>query len=187
MGSGGSSTAQAGPSPYSVDSTSLQQFLGTKTGSAYASLYDPKNSYVKNGSSIYAVPANGGVVAPQATPQYGNPNPRADATTLINSMTNAQNTAAAANSAAPGPDVTQFMTAYESWQAGNNQSQQNWKNYSQAVAANQGGEGDNTITTGAAVGQRQQLLGALAAEPTVPTEGLGPLGATTKRLGAFKK
>ena len=84
---------------------------------------------------------------------------------------------------ANGLDTTAFIQAFQSWQAGNQQTQQNWQNYSEAVAANGGGEGDQTITSGLGVSQRNQLLGALAnaGNPTTPTPGLGSFGTQTAR------
>ena len=79
-----------------------------------------------------------------------------------------------------GRDVTAMMTAYDAWMTGMGQTKTNWENYAATVAANEGGEGDNTITSGPAVGQRQALLGALAnagnPAPTQPTPGLGSMG-----------
>ena len=77
-----------------------------------------------------------------------------------------------------GTDVTAMVQAYQNWVGSNNQTKTNWQAYADAVNANGGGEGDNTITQGAAVSQRNQLLGALAnvGQPTAPTPGLGSMG-----------
>lgn len=76
-----------------------------------------------------------------------------------------------------GQDSTAMLREFEKWSAANAQTKANWSNYSNAVNANEGGQGDNTITVGDAVGQRQQLLGALAnaGNPTEPTPGLGSM------------
>ena len=84
-----------------------------------------------------------------------------------------------------GGYVTEMMNAYNSWKTGQNQSQANWQNYANIVNANEGGQNDNTITTGPAVSQRNDLLGALAnaGNPTTPTPGLGTFGVSAA-LGA---
>lgn len=70
-----------------------------------------------------------------------------------------------------------MVNAFEGWVAANNQTKQNWNNYASLVNANQGGEGDSTITSGPAQSQRNQLLGALAGNVTkTPTPGLGSFG-----------
>lgn len=78
-----------------------------------------------------------------------------------------------------GQNVTNLMAAFNSWQAGNQQTQNNWQNYANAVNASEGGEGDQTVTSGSAVSQRSQLLGALT-QPNTPA---GALGAAAKRMG----
>ena len=77
-------------------------------------------------------------------------------------------------------DVSSFINAYKTWETGANLQQTNWQNYANAVNANEGGEGDNTITTGASQSQRNQLLGSLAngGNTPTPTSGLGTLGAS---------
>lgn len=77
-----------------------------------------------------------------------------------------------------------LVAAYQTWLAGQNQTQQNWTSYSEQVAAAAGGEGDNTTTAGASVSQRNALLGTLANpnNPTSPTVGLGTMGSNAALL-----
>lgn len=84
------------------------------------------------------------------------------------------------NQTTVGQDVVAMMNAYNAWVAGNAQTQTNWANYAGAANANEGGEGDQTITGGPAQSQRTSLLGALAnaGNPTTPTTGLGVFGAS---------
>jgi hypothetical protein len=74
-----------------------------------------------------------------------------------------------------------LIAAYQEFTAGNSQTQQNWTNYSDLVNANEGGEGDTTVTAGAATSATSQALGSLAGvnvnAPTTPTTGLGSMGA----------
>lgn len=81
-----------------------------------------------------------------------------------------------------GPDVSAMMTAFGNWMSSNAQTQTNWQNYANAASANEGGEGDQTITSGAAQGQREALLGALANPnaATSPTVGLGSMALLRK-------
>jgi hypothetical protein len=75
-----------------------------------------------------------------------------------------------------------LVNTFEGWVKSNQQSQNNWQNYADSVTANEGGEGDQTITSGAAQGQREALLGALANpnQPTQPTVALGVMGTLKK-------
>lgn len=75
-----------------------------------------------------------------------------------------------------------LVNTFEGWVKSNQQSQSNWQNYADSVTANEGGEGDQTITSGAAQGQREALLGALANpnQPTEPTVALGVMGTLKK-------
>lgn len=75
-----------------------------------------------------------------------------------------------------------LLNEFENWTKSNQQSQQSWQNYADTAAANEGGEGDQTITSGAAQGQREALLGALANPntPTQPTVALGVMGTLKK-------
>lgn len=86
-------------------------------------------------------------------------------------------------------DVSGFVNAFKTWNNSNQQTQTNWQNYSTAVGANQGGEGDNTITSGPAVSQRNSLLGALAnaGRTTAPTPGLAVMGAASNGVGGGLK
>lgn len=72
-------------------------------------------------------------------------------------------------------DVTGLIKGYQAWTASNDVTNKNWQNYANAVNANEGGQGDQDITSGAAQGQRQVLLGALANAGN-PTSGSAPIG-----------
>jgi hypothetical protein len=145
--------------PYDVDQGQLAQFMTTAAGQQYASMYNSKNGYVQVGESIQAYDNNG---------QWGPGGPTGFQTV--------------------GPDVRPMIDAFHSWAAANQQSQTNWQAYANQVSANEGGQGDNTVTVGAAAGQRQTLLGSLAnagntpaasadgsgvGNPNNPTPGLG--------------
>jgi hypothetical protein len=75
-----------------------------------------------------------------------------------------------------------LVNTFEGWMKSNEQTKTNWKSYADTAAANEGGEGDQTITSGAAQGQREALLGALANpnQPTSPTVALGTMGMLKK-------
>lgn len=126
--------------PIDIDKNALATFMTTESGKQYASMYNPAHSYAQIGDSI----------------QY-------------------YDTAAFDSGGARGfrtlsADVSPLINAFKAWQSGNQQTQTNWQNYAQTVDANKGGQGDNTIITGAAEGQRQQLLGALAFGGSKPND-----------------
>lgn len=86
-----------------------------------------------------------------------------------------------------GTDVSAMMADYTQWISGMAATKQNWQNYADQAAKFEGGQGDQTITAGAAVSQRSTLLGALANEgQTGPTPGLGSFG-TIKAAGVKPK
>ena len=146
----------------SVDDASLQTFLKSANGAAYASSYAPGATYTQIGSNIYS---GGATWKPN---QVGGVNTDSSGTIPpVGGMTDP----AGSGSVQGGTNVTAFMMAYQAWLAGQNQTAANWKNYAETVSANAGGEGDNTITSGAAVGQREALMGVLA-QPTAPTPGM---------------
>lgn len=88
-----------------------------------------------------------------------------------------------AGAASGGVDVSTMMADYTQWVTGMGVTKQNWQNYSDQAAKFEGGEGDQTITSGAAVSQRATLLAGLAnVGTTAPTPGLGALGAA--KVGA---
>ena len=70
-----------------------------------------------------------------------------------------------------GINVDDMIHAFSVWQTGDNATKASWQNYAALANANSGGEGDQTITTGAALGQRQALLGAMG-NPTQGTPGI---------------
>lgn len=83
-----------------------------------------------------------------------------------------------------GTDVSAMMADYTQWVGGMAQTKQNWQNYADQAAKFEGGQGDQTITSGPAVSQRSTLLASLAGPmPTAPTPGLGAMGVA-KRPGA---
>lgn len=102
--------------------------------------------------------------------------------TQVNSgaVLSSKNTNKISSTDAQGTDVSAMLNAYQAWASGNAQAQTNWQAYADKANANAGGQGDQTITTGPAVGQRAQLLGALAGQPTTPTPGLGSMGTLTQ-------
>ncbi len=161
MGGGGSDAPAA--SPYDIDKSQLSTFLRSGLGQQYAADYAPQNSYAAMGSSIFAY------------------DPR-DFQGQASQFSLGQNLASSRSR-----DVTGFMTAYQAWLQGNQQSQNNWETYAQTVAANSGGEGDNTITEGPAQSQRNVLLGQLTnagVEQPLQRPGLGSMGAV--RIGPGK-
>lgn len=136
--------------PYTGDLSQLSTFMTTASAAPYRDLYNPDNGYVQIGDSIQSYNAKGGGFGP------GGP---------MGMQT-------------VGPQVNAMIDAYHAWVSGNNQTQANWQSYANQANAVEGGEGDNTITTGPGVSQRNALLGALAnaGNPTVPTGGLGSMG-----------
>lgn len=137
---------------YDVDQEQLSSFMQSEQGKQYSDSYNPNNSYAKVGDSLQSY----------------------DPKKIDSSALGLYRTV--------GQDVGPMLTAFQQWMKGNAQTQTNWQNYASAVNANEGGQGDNTITGGAAQGQRQVLLGALAnaGNPTSPTPGLGSMGTLMK-------
>lgn len=161
MGGGGS---QANVSTYDVDQKKLQEFMNSGAGKAYAGQYDPNQVYEQDGKIVYSS-RPGETMFTQAGDERKLPTD---------------------NPSRANRDVTTFMNAYQVWLKGDTQTAANWQDYAAAVDANKGGEGDNTITEGAAMSQRQQLLGTLA-NPNVPATGLGTYGSSAQKLGSLKK
>lgn len=156
MSGGSHSTPHYAYNSEDIDKNQLSQFMQTQEGAQFSSAYDPKLSYARSGDK-YAF------YDPKVT--GGNFN------TMLNFDRNGN-----------AVDATPMINAFKAWQAGNTQTQTSWQNYSNAVASDGGGQGESTITSGPAMGQRRQLLGALANAgnpvPTTPTPGLGNFGAS---------
>lgn len=156
MGGGGSNNQNA--SPYEFDQTQMQSFLRSGQGAKYQGQFNPAYSYSKIGDQIFGY------------------NPSQTNNDIINAESEV-----GTKSVALGPNMTQMFGDFEAWMKSNQQTQTNWENYADAANASQGGEGDQTITEGAAVGQRQQLLGALGNPNSA-----GPPAAVALRLGMGK-
>lgn len=157
MGGGGSNNQSA--SPYDFDQAQMQSFLRSGIGSKYSGQFNPAYAYSKVGDQIYAY----------------------DPKRTSNDNVNAVSEVGGRFADMMGPNMTQMFGDFDAWMKANAQTQTNWQNYADAANANQGGEGDQTITEGAAVGQRQQLLGAIGnpnAAPIPPSVAL--------RLGSGK-
>lgn len=74
-----------------------------------------------------------------------------------------------------------LVNTFEQWVGSNSQTQANWKKYSDLISQNEGGEGDQTVTAGAAQSQRNQILGNLSNEDaSSPAIGIGSIGMTMK-------
>ncbi len=146
-----------------IDQTQLAQFMNTEQGKQFSNSYDPTKAYAQSGNSYIFYDPTKAIPGGHTTlvANYGRNGQQVDPTAMIN--------------------------AFKEWQVGNDQTKQSWNSYAEAVAANEGGQGDNTITTGAGLGQRQALLGALTNAgnpiPTTPTPGLGSFGTNTKPPG----
>lgn len=162
-GGGGVSHAQN----LEIDQGALAKYMTTQEGQQFAKMYNPGNAYATVGDSIQAYDPD------QYKQHFG---------TTGNGQANV------ADRTEVGPDVSGMIKAFQAWQAGNAQTQANWQNYTNLVNANAGGEGDNSIITGVAQGQRTQLLGSLAnaGNPTVPTPGLGSMGTLTQNGKAIQ-
>ena len=147
------------------DTKKLETFLSTEAGKQYTPLYVQGAGFSRQGDTYYQ--------AKQA--DTGAPGVAGQSHGLKVDVV--------------GRDVTAMMNAYQAWDAGNNQTQANWADYAKLASANSGGQGDQSITSGAAQSQRQVLLGTLSS-PTSPTPGLGTMGSNEqlrqKRLGALK-
>lgn len=79
-----------------------------------------------------------------------------------------------------GSDASAMMAAYTAWTSGMSTTKANWQNYADTAAKFEGGQGDQTITSGAAVSQRSVLLGSLSGVGgQSQTPSLGSLGAVT--------
>lgn len=143
---------QSTATSYDIDKGQLAEFMKTGEGQKYAQLYNPKNNYAQIGDSIQSYDPD--KITGDHLSMYGK----------------------------VGNDVIPLINAFKSWTTGVQQTKANWDNYATAVNANEGGQGDNTITAGAAVSQRKVLLGSLAnaGSPTTPTPGLGSMGVVNK-------
>ena len=115
----------------------------------------------------------------QAGQQYSNVYRPGQTYVNTGSGTGAQVLVYGAQGSDPNANATAMLTAYTNWLAGNTQAQANWQNYANLANLNEGGENDQTITQGAAVSQKNAILGA-GAYPTNP-----PPGGATPGLGSF--
>lgn len=161
-------TSVTGTASSTYDPAQMKQFLNSAAGAQYASSWNPAWTQVvpSAGNSTPGRWYAGGQSAPVPKGPFGG----------------------SGNYTTGQTDVTDAYNAFTAWQTEIAGTQANWQNYSNLANANEGGEGDNTITNGAAMSQRNALLGSLAnAGNSGPTAGLGIMGANPpQKLGGGK-
>jgi len=133
MGGSGASTA----TPYSVNEDQLAKFISTQEGQQYAGQYVPGATYSQIGTSI----------------QRGSAGDPTD-------IQNQKNNSGWGAGTLVGPDVSSMMAAFNAWVADQSNANQTWQNYSDLIAKEAGGEGQDTILAKAASNPYQSLLAA---------------------------